>query len=939
MTLLRLRKRSPTCAGRGMHMAKDKWSVRTFLICLLLACLLPGVIGATILIIYEYREGRAQLEKSTLQTTRAMLQAVDSQLLRAQAIAQALSTADSLARLDLASFHQRAREALMLAGLSTNVVLRDRAGRQILNTAADFGAPLTALPAPDQVRNVFATGRPDVSDLFIGPLFKRPIMSVNVPVIADRTVTYVLSVGILPEHFNTTLKVQKLPPDWIAGVFDSTGTIVGRTLSPDQYIGKKPTKKLMQAMMQSREGIIETTTPEGTPVLTAFTRSAITDWGVAIGIPKQSLEKTLVQTLSMLAAGVASLFGISLVLAWFMAERIARSVRSLTAPANALGAGAPVAVPRVQIKEAAEVALAIGRAGDLLKQRAAILRAKETELAEAHRLAQIGTWSWDVTSTDVHYSASMRGVFGRAIPPFPQQRGTLLPVESWEIVHLAFQEVLRSGVGYDLQLQANHGRGHTIWVNAKCEASRDKNGHVVALRGVVQDITERKLAEQRVRDAALHDVLTGLPNRAFVFEFCNHLLAASKRGHGEGALLFIDLDRFKPINDSYGHETGDRVLQEVARRLIACTRREDLVGRLGGDEFVIVLPYTDATCHPAKIVAQHVLDSLCRPFRINALELSVSSSIGISFFPENASDVSTLIHTADLAMYCAKQAGRANYQCYTAELDLRAEQTHSIELRLRNALKHGKLALHYQPVMDISSGKLSGAEALVRLTDEAGDVIGPASFIPVAEAAGLIGEIGDWVAMEACRQQAQWHSEGLKICISINVSPLQFRQCTFAEKLSHIIDAAGIDPACLEIEVTESAIMESMEDAVSILKQIKLLGIKVALDDFGTGYSSLSSLTSLPLDKLKVDQSFVRRIECDQPSRAVTQTIIALGQSLNLTVVGEGIESESALAYLRERGCHLAQGYWFSEPLPAAEFMQWHRHQHRQGQVRDAANA
>lgn len=445
------------------------------------------------------------------------------------------------------------------------------------------------------------------------------------------------------------------------------------------------------------------------------------------------------------------------------------------------------------------------------------------------------------------------------------------------------------------------------------------------LFATARDITERKLAERNIREVALHDTLTGLPNRQLVFECCDRLLAAARRSHGRGALLFIDLDRFKPINDLYGHEIGDRALQEVGKRLVGCMRQEDLVGRLGGDEFVIVLSFVDASQHRAAVVAQHVIDSLGQPFRIDALDLTVTPSIGISYFPDHATEVGALIHTADLAMYQAKQSGRANYQIYTPELDRRAAQALSIEMRLKNALKRGNLALHYQPVIDIQTGRLIGAEALARLVDNEDEVIGPDRFIPIAESAGLIGALGDWVVTEACRQHELWLSQGLNVTIAINVSPLQFRQRAFVERLNGIVSDAGIDPACLQIELTESTVMENVEEAIDIFKSIKSRGMKIALDDFGTGYSSLSRLSNLPLDKLKVDQSFVQRIEHDQASKAVANAVIALGRSLGLDVVGEGIESEHALRYLQEQGCNQAQGFWFSRPLPPSEFAYWQR--------------
>lgn len=894
---------------------------------LVLACLMPGIIGAAGLFVFQYQEGRAQRENDMNQTARALVQAVDNQLRSAQAFTQALSTADTLTRRDFARFHQQARQALALTGVATNVVLRDEAGRQLLNTAIDFGKPLHPQAAPEQVKAVFATGKPSVSQVFIGPVLKRPIISLDVPVFIDGKIAYALGIGILPDYFNAILRAQRLPSNWIAAVFDTGGTIVGRTHLPEQYVGQKASPRLFEAMMSSAEGSLETTTQEGIQARAFYSRSPFTNWRVVIGIPLRTIELDLLQTLSMLALGVAALLAIGLMLARLMSRRIAHSVTALKAPAVALGEAGSVTVPQVNIKETAEVAAAIGRAARLLQERA-------EELAEAHRLAKFGSWYWDLTTGEVRTSESLRDIFGRDIPSFREMRGTVLPVESWEQLNLASQEAIQTGKGYNLEIQINHAEGHTIWVHAKGEPVRNGRGDVVALRGMAQDITERKRSEQllreseeRLRNAALHDALTGLPNRALVMDFCERLLAAAKRGHTEGALLFIDLDRFKPINDLYGHEIGDRVLQDVGKRLVACTRQEDLVGRLGGDEFVIVLPQVSGARHRAAVVAQHVVTAICQPILVNGLELSISPSIGISYFPEHATNVSALIHAADLAMYQAKQLGRANYHVYTPELDQKAEQVLSVETRIRNALNNGGFQLHYQPVIDLKNGKLVGAEALVRLIDNEKEAIGPNQFIPVAESAGLIGQLGVWVATEACRQHAAWRKEGLQLTIAINVSPLQFRHRAFAEKLGSIIADNGMDPTFLEIEVTESAVMENIDEAIVMLNSIKSLGVKVALDDFGTGYSSLSILTSLPLDKLKVDQSFIRRIESDKGSRTVTEAIIGLGRSLQLSVHGEGIESENVMLYLKEHGCNQAQGYWFSRPLPAAEFIQWYREQ------------
>ncbi|WP_332675508.1 putative bifunctional diguanylate cyclase/phosphodiesterase [Aromatoleum sp.] len=461
------------------------------------------------------------------------------------------------------------------------------------------------------------------------------------------------------------------------------------------------------------------------------------------------------------------------------------------------------------------------------------------------------------------------------------------------------------------------GRG--FWFDMHAYPHRD--GLAIFFR----DITESKLAEQRVLAAAQHDVLTGLPNRALVFEYAEHLLAAAQRSHSHGAFLFIDLDRFKPVNDIYGHEVGDRLLQEVAKRLTRCVRQEDLVGRLGGDEFIVVLHPVGEAFSPTT-VAEHIRDALSRPFEIDSLDLAISACIGISRFPEHGTDVDELVRAADLAMYQVKYDSRGSYHVYTPALNRRADESAAIEARLKRALQHEGLFLHYQPIVDVKTGGLSGVEALLRMADENGRVIGPDRFIPIAEAAGLIGELGEWVAREACVQHKAWRGEGLPaVAISVNVSPLEFRQRGFAQQLRGIVRETGLEPACLLVEVTESTVMGNVEDAIRTLKELRTDGIRIALDDFGTGHSSLSHLSSLPLDKLKVDRSFIQRLQRDESTRAITAAIIALGKTLGLEIVGEGIESGDALKYLEEHGCNQAQGYFISHPLSGRDFACWYR--------------
>ncbi|HEY8101329.1 MAG TPA: EAL domain-containing protein [Burkholderiaceae bacterium] len=468
--------------------------------------------------------------------------------------------------------------------------------------------------------------------------------------------------------------------------------------------------------------------------------------------------------------------------------------------------------------------------------------------------------------------------------------------------------------------------GRIRWLSTRGKAFYDKDGNAIRIVGTSIDITDRKLAEIRLREASQHDSLTGLPNRELLFEYAEYLLAHASRINANSAVLFIDLDRFKPINDLYGHEAGDKVLQEIAKRLQSCTRKEDVVSRLGGDEFIIILPRI-LTDEDPETVAQHILEKLAQPIDLGPLEVTVSASIGISLFKQHANDIASLIRYADLAMYSAKQAGSNNFKIYTPGHGERASDRLQLEIQLKHNLESNGMVLHYQPIIDVASKHLIGAEALIRMPiDGAGKVLHPDEFIPLAESAGLINKLGYWVCEEACRQHREWRNSGLPpFSIAINVSAIEFRQHDFATHLLDVVKQFGMDPHCLQIELTESTVMANVAETIATLYKLRSLGVKVALDDFGTGYSSLSQLRRLPLDKLKIDQSFINDVDNDELSKSISEAIIGLGRIMNLKVVGEGVESFQSMDYLSHQGCDQVQGFLFSEPLPAREFEKWCR--------------
>ncbi|NNG24361.1 response regulator [Massilia sp. ML15P13] len=475
--------------------------MRAYLLWLVLATLLPGVVGASLLFVHQYQKARAQFEKNTLQTVRALVHTVDNKLLQGQSIAQTLSTLDALEAGDFARVHRQARQALVLAGGGMNMVLRDRSGQQLVNTAADYGTLLPVDGSP-QLERVFATGKPAVSDVFIGPLRKLPSVRVDVPVQVGGELRYVLSIGMRPDYFQDILTPKSIPEGAVASLFDRQGIIFARNVNPAQSIGKPVNPLLRNAAARASEGTIDSRSREGMPLVTSYSRSALTGWGVAIGIPRAVLRAELLGQLALMVGGTAVLFAIGLCLAWLIGGRMARSLQALTGPALALGKGVkPQPVTGVYVREAAEVAAAIGDAASLLEERSRELAAKESALRETHMQARFGTWHWSLGSEAIEVSDSVPHIFGRPLPPFAQQRGTLLVEESWQQVQQLMTELVRIGGNGKLQLHATHADGHRIWLDYRCESVHGPDGRVLALRGSVQDVTDRVRAEEALRHA------------------------------------------------------------------------------------------------------------------------------------------------------------------------------------------------------------------------------------------------------------------------------------------------------------------------------------------------------------------------------------------------------------------------------------------------------
>ena len=463
--------------------------------------------------------------------------------------------------------------------------------------------------------------------------------------------------------------------------------------------------------------------------------------------------------------------------------------------------------------------------------------------------------------------------------------------------------------------------GSKVAVEDSSAPIHDSSGQITGAVIVFHDITAAQAMTMKMAHLAQHDFLTNLPNRVLLNDRIAQAIVLAKRRGTQLAVLFLDLDNFKNINDSLGHATGDKLLQSVAQRLCACVRSSDTVSRQGGDEFVILLS-EDKYAEGAALTADKILTALAVSHSIAEHELHVTPSIGISVYPGDAQDAETLIKNADTAMYQAKEKGRNNYQFFKNHMNVRAVERQVIETNLRHALERREFVLHYQPKVNLDTGAITGAEALLRWMHPQWGMVLPDRFVPIAEECGLIVPIGRWVLREACAQAKRWEVAGLKpAAVAVNISALEFRHKDFVAGVHAVLIEAGLEPSCLQLEITESVLMRDAESSTAILQQLKNMGVQLAVDDFGTGYSSLSYLKQFPIDTLKIDQSFVHDIGSSNDNDGIiVSAVIAMSTSLKQRVVAEGVEDKAQLAFLKAQSCEEGQGYFFSRPLVAEQF-------------------
>ena len=483
-----------------------------------------------------------------------------------------------------------------------------------------------------------------------------------------------------------------------------------------------------------------------------------------------------------------------------------------------------------------------------------------------------------------------------------------------------FMHIMRArGSVSGFEAQVYRKNGDIIWISENARAVFEDNGRLMSYEGTVEDVTERKLYQARIEQQANYDTLTGLANRSLLQDRLEQALLQASTYNTRVAVAFVDLDRFKYINDSLGHHVGDELLRTMADRLESCVRDCDTVARLGGDEFVVLITGQTAPDLVRNIV-ERMLAVVTQPWITEHGEFNVSCSIGVALFPNDGADAQTLLKHADSAMYRAKESGRNNFQFFTRELNALMIERLAMESSLRRALERDQFMLHYQSRVDLHTGKIIGAEALIRWNLPEQGVVPPGKFIPLAEETGLIVPIGKWVLRAACAQNKAWQDAGLEpIVVSVNVSARQFRQDNLVRAVAEVLEETGLEPRYLELELTESMVMHDAAQLVAMLGELKRLGVQIAVDDFGTGYSSLSYLKRFPVDRLKVDRSFVEHLATDSDDATIVRAIITLGHNLGLKVVAEGVELQEQVDFLRLNLCDEAQGFLYCRPIPSDE--------------------
>jgi diguanylate cyclase (GGDEF)-like protein/PAS domain S-box-containing protein len=777
-----------------------------------------------------------------------------------------------------------------------------------------------------------------VSDYHIGGITGRPVLTMAYPAFDRGVLRAVVFASLDLEWLSSFAVSEQLSPDSVVTVVDRQGTVLAGYPDPEVWSGinSRDAPIVQRAIQRKREGLEEAIGVDGRRRIYAYTPLGLAGQEpsayVLIGTPRETVFAASAYELNRNLLGVGAAALAALLFAWWSGELfLVRRVARLMGATRRLAAG-DLTARTGELSGPAE----LNQLAQVLDDMAATLQRRQAESERAqqalrdsearYRLivetAEEGIFIIDPDGDTVFANAMMAGMLGYSVD---EMRGRpIFDFMDEEMSSLARHGLLRrQGIREQQDIRFRRKDGGDLWTIVAANPISESDGRCLGTLAMVTDITERKRAEDHLIYLAHHDSLTGLPNRTLFNDRLQQSLIDAARRERVVAVLFMDLDRFKTINDTLGHEVGDVLLRAVSARLKDCIRTGDTVARLGGDEFIVLLPDVSHVDDIGR-VAQKILDVFDQPFSIDGREFFVTTSIGITLYPFDGKDVDGLVKNADVAMYRAKEQGRNSYQFYTAEMTAKAHENLALENALRGALDRHELVLHYQPVVDLASGEVSGMEALLRWQHPEQGLIMPQRFIPLAEESGLIVPIGEWALRTACLQAAAWQQQGYPpLRLAVNLSARQFYQRNLAEVIARVLRNSALDPAWLELELTESLLMQNAELTHATLRTLNAMGVRLSIDDFGTGYSSLGYLKRFPLDTLKIGRSFVRDVPADPDDAAIVSAIIVMAHTLEMRVIAEDVETETQREFLRSQACDAFQGYVFGPPLPPEEFIRY----------------
>jgi len=776
-----------------------------------------------------------------------------------------------------------------------------------------------------------ATLKPYISSPYLSSYLPgQPALMMTSPLLNDRGELIGILQGsfdLLGRNFLANLNQVKIGHSGYVFITDQERTVI---MHPDpirlMMEAARPGKnELYDRALAGFEGSGPTITSHGQAMLSSFKRLSTTGWILAANYPVAEAEAPLRQAQRYFLLALALGTGIVLLVAWLIMRRIMAPLATLTRHVQELPGktGADRLLPVTSGGEIGTLMQASNAMVRTLDEQQQILRNSE---ARFRSLTELSTdWYWE-QDAEFRFTQISIGRIRADVEPFIGKTRWELPLEGvapaqWA-EHRRLLEQHEPFKDFVYQVRADSGELHTFSISGT--PFFDEQGLFRGYRGVGSDITDRMTAEQRIEFLAYHDPLTGLPNRLLLQDRFEQAIAQAQRDNSRVALLFLDLDSFKSINDTLGHHCGDALLKKVAERLKECVRDTDAISRQGGDEFLIVLRDLPDADVAAEVMTK-VMERLQEPFTPDGHEMITTSvSIGATIFPEDGNDFETLLKKADLAMYRAKEAGRNAYRFFDEAMN--AETVDHLQLLrgLRRALERNEFALYYQPQIELASDRVIGVEALLRWQHPELGLIEPQRFIPVAEESGLIVPIGQWVLFEACRQAMAWQQAGLPpLTMAVNFSGVQFKRGDVEQSVRRALEESGLPPALLELELTESILIQNVDGVLASLQNLKRLGVQLSIDDFGTGYSSLAYLKRFDIDRLKIDRTFVRDLATDPDDAAIVRAIIQMANSLNLRTIAEGVETQDMLAQLRAFGCDEVQGFLFARPMPAADMVRF----------------